>query len=198
MLVSASFLYSVDGRFAEFRIVLAARHSSTLRQVLEYSPQSTLADSARRGGAKGTDVAGHALRRMFFGRVCEAGEGKSGIFVPREFICQKSMGKNTVDVAVFRQQVYDVVAAIPRGKVLAYGDVAWLAGRPRHARLVGRLLGDAPPDRGLPCHRVVNSAGRTAPHWPGQVERLKAEGVVFRPNGCVDMKACRWSMDVAD
>ena len=105
------------------------------------------------------------------------------------------MGKNAADVPAFRQEVYAIVAAIPPGKVLAYGDVAWLAGRPRHARLVGRLLRDAPPGAGLPCHRVVNSAGRTAPHWLEQAEKLKEEGVVFRGGGCVDMKVCRWNVD---
>ena len=43
---------------------------------------------------------------------------------------------------------------------------------------------------------MVPVAGKPLLLW--QVERLKAEGVVFRPNGCVDMKVCRWSLDVAD
>ena len=51
------------GSWAEARAecgkVLAARHSSTLRQVLEYSPQSTLAEPARRRGASGQT--GHGL-----------------------------------------------------------------------------------------------------------------------------------------
>lgn len=37
----------------------------------------------------------------------------------------------------FRERVLAVVAAIPRGKVLTYGDVAALGGRPRSAREVG-------------------------------------------------------------
>ncbi len=43
-----------------------------------------------------------------------------------------------------------------------------------------------------PCHRVVNHAGRLAPHFPEQRERLGREGVAFRSNGCVDMKKYRW------
>ena len=54
------------GSWAEARAecgkLLAARHSSTLRQVLEYSPQSTLTDCARhrcgKGRAGGRPVAG--------------------------------------------------------------------------------------------------------------------------------------------
>ena len=40
---------------------------------------------------------------------------------------------------------------------------------------------------GLPCHRVVNSQGRTAPGWTRQRELLEAEGVLFRANGRVDL-----------
>jgi methylated-DNA-protein-cysteine methyltransferase-like protein len=43
-----------------------------------------------------------------------------------------------------------------------------------------------------PCHRVVNHTGRLAPHFYDQKERLLAEGVTFRSNGCVDMKKHRW------
>ena len=35
-------------------------------------------------------------------------------------------------------------------------------------------------------------AGRLAPHFPEQRQRLLQEGVVFRHNGCVDMDACQW------
>ena len=45
---------------------------------------------------------------------------------------------------------------------------------------------------GLPCHRVVNSQGRTAPGWTRQRELLEAEGVLFRANGRVDLSASGW------
>ena len=44
---------------------------------------------------------------------------------------------------------------------------------------------------GLPCHRVVNSQGRTAPGWTGQRELLAAEGVRFRQR-LVDLSASGW------
>lgn len=93
----------------------------------------------------------------------------------------------------FRRGVYAVVMAVPCGKVITYGQVAQLAGYPRHARMVGRVLRDVPASSGLPCHRVVNSVGRTAPHWEEQRNLLEAEGVVFRSNGCVNMGICRWN-----
>ncbi|MGP1592361.1 MAG: MGMT family protein [Prevotella multiformis] len=100
-----------------------------------------------------------------------------------------------VDIALFRKEVYSVVASIPRGKVLSYGQVAWLVGCPDHARLVGRVLHGTVVGAGVPCHRVVNSAGRMAPGWPEQHLLLEAEGITFRPNGCVDMKKWQWKLD---
>lgn len=45
-----------------------------------------------------------------------------------------------VDADAFKQEVYAVVASIPYGKVLTYGQVAWLVGRPKHSRMVGHVL----------------------------------------------------------
>lgn len=93
---------------------------------------------------------------------------------------------------VFFQEVYAVVAEIPRGKVISYGEIAWLLGKPRYARLVGRALCSVPSDLQLPCHRVVNSQGRTAPGWLEQKALLLAEGVVLKKNGDVNLKLCKW------
>ena len=62
----------------------------------------------------------------------------------------------------FFNEVYEITRQIPLGKVLTYGKIAILAGRPQHARWVGRAMALAPDDT-LPCHRVVNSIGETAP-----------------------------------
>ena len=89
--------------------------------------------------------------------------------------------------------VYDIVAEIPPGRVLTYGTLALLAGSPRNARLVGRIMSNAPRD--LTSHRVVNHAGRTVPGWPEQSSLLEAEGVVFKENGNVDLKKNFWRGD---
>ena len=81
----------------------------------------------------------------------------------------------------FDAEVYAVVAEIPAGRVVSYKQIA---------RLVGRALAEAPA--GLPCHRVVNSAGRTVPGWTRQRELLEAEGVRFKANGCADLARCGW------
>lgn len=104
------------------------------------------------------------------------------------------------EASEFIQAVKDVVSAIPVGKVLTYGDVAALIGYPSHARMVGHTLAAIGIDTGVPCQRVVNSQGRTAPHWHGQSAMLRKEGVLFRKNGLVDMARCRWcpGADYAD
>lgn len=97
-----------------------------------------------------------------------------------------------MDSDSFRQEVYQVVAAIPPGRVITYGQIASLIGHPQCSRQVGRALHDVPDGLHLPCHRVVNSQGRLAPFWGEQLSLLEAEGVTFRKNGCVDMKQCQW------
>ena len=69
---------------------------------------------------------------------------------------------------------------------------ARLTGRDRNARLVGKILSMSEYYGQYPCHRVVNHAGRTAPAFRTQRERLEAEGVGFKDNGCVDLKKYQW------
>ena len=95
-------------------------------------------------------------------------------------------------VVDFFRRVYDIVAQVPPGKVITYGQIASFIGQPRAARQVGWAMWDAPPELNLPCHRVVNQAGAMSPpHIFGgegrQRATLEAEGVVFKANGCIDM-----------
>jgi methylated-DNA-protein-cysteine methyltransferase-like protein len=69
------------------------------------------------------------------------------------------------EARTFRDDVLSIVSQIPRGKVMTYGLIATLAGWPSHARMVGRTLRYTPGADKLPCHRVVNKEGRTAPGW---------------------------------
>lgn len=94
----------------------------------------------------------------------------------------------------FFEEVYSVVEQIPPGKVLSYGGVAAMMGRPRNSRMVGQAMWSAPGGRDIPCHRVVNSQGRTAPNWPEQKGLLEIEGVTFTRNGNVDMKKHKWEI----
>ena len=90
-------------------------------------------------------------------------------------------------------EILSVVAEIPEGRVCSYGEIARLIGREKNARLVGKVLSNAALYGDYPCHRVVNRAGRTAPHWPEQGFLLRREGVPFRDENHVDIKRCRYS-----
>ncbi len=89
-------------------------------------------------------------------------------------------------------EILSVVEEIPEGCVASYGQIARLIGRDRNSRLVGKVLSMAQFYGNYPCHRVVNHAGRLAPHFPEQWERLREEGVTFRKNGYVDMQKHQW------
>ena len=89
-------------------------------------------------------------------------------------------------------EILSVVEEIPEGKVASYGQIASLIGRERNSRLVGKVLSMAEFYGYYPCHRVVNHAGRTAPHFWDQRERLEAEGITFKENGLVDMNKHQW------
>ncbi len=89
-------------------------------------------------------------------------------------------------------EVLSVVAEIPAGCVASYGQIARLIGRPKNARLVGKVLKDSQFYGEYPCHRVVNHAGRLVPGWNEQAALLTEEGVELKDDGHVDMKRYQW------
>ncbi len=94
----------------------------------------------------------------------------------------------------FARRVLQVVSRIPAGSVATYGDVARLAGRPRAARAVGRIL-SAAARPGLPYHRVVAAGGvlggfGRAPALKAAL--LRAEGLELRRNRIARFPSRRW------
>ncbi len=95
----------------------------------------------------------------------------------------------------FRQRVFQIIAAIPAGRITTYGEVARLAGSPRAARQVGGILSRLPPGSRLPWHRVLNRHGGIS--LPGedflrQKTALEAEGIEINNQGTVDLERYRW------
>jgi methylated-DNA-protein-cysteine methyltransferase-like protein len=89
------------------------------------------------------------------------------------------------------QAILRAVEAIPRGKVASYGQVAALAGLPRRARLVGRVLANLPPASKVPWHRVINARGEISLAGASATKQrrlLAAEGVKFSPSGRIDLR----------
>lgn len=92
---------------------------------------------------------------------------------------------------------YAIIRKIPRGKVATYGQIAALAGYPRHARHVGFALSALPAGSKVPWHRVVNSQGQISrrgldgnDEW--QRVLLEEEGVEFGAQGRIALKRYRW------
>ena len=79
----------------------------------------------------------------------------------------------------FRRLVEAIVAQIPKGRVMTYGQLAALAGNARAARIVGGIAHFGDPT--LPWQRVVNKSGGLAAGYPGGRQghklHLEAEGV---------------------
>lgn len=98
----------------------------------------------------------------------------------------------------FRKKVYEIMAQVPYGKVVTYGDVAGLAGHANASRIVGGIAHYGPAD--LPWHRLVNRFGGLASGFHGgrevQQQLLEAEGV-----SCTDFivdhfNDIRWSPEL--
>jgi methylated-DNA-protein-cysteine methyltransferase related protein len=97
-------------------------------------------------------------------------------------------------INLFQQRVLDIVRAIPRGRVLTYGQVAALADTPRGARQVGRILYSF--GRPVPWQRVINHYGGLSTYkvGSGELQRalLEKEGITFRLDGTLDLKKYQW------
>lgn len=104
------------------------------------------------------------------------------------------MPVDTSPTSEFATAIQVIVASIPAGHVLSYGDIARMAGHPRHARFVGRMMGQLPERSRLPWWRVIRSDGRSGLPGDGatiQLDRLRAEGVAVI-GGRVDLRRHRW------
>lgn len=74
------------------------------------------------------------------------------------------------------EQVRALVAAIPSGRVVTYGEIAAAAGL-SSPRIVGWIMRNDSAD--LPWHRVITASGRPARHLATrQLELLRSEGVL--------------------
>lgn len=94
-------------------------------------------------------------------------------------------------------RVFALCRRIPRGRVMTYGQIATIVENRLSPRAVGWAMHGCP--EGVPWHRVVNASGGMSteriPDIPPGLQRalLRAEGVVFRRNGTLDLDRYRWS-----
>lgn len=103
----------------------------------------------------------------------------------------------------FRQKVLALVARIPPGRVMTYGQLALLAGQPGPggARLAGFVMGSLASgaqtgEQALPWQRVINAQGKVSTHKLGfgdvQEGLLRSEGVEFDASGRCDLARLQW------
>lgn len=94
----------------------------------------------------------------------------------------------------FSKRVNHVVAQIPKGRVMTYGQIAGLCGNARAARIVGGIAHFGDPD--LPWQRVVNRKGGLASGYPGGREghkkHLEVEGVIVSDDYYVEIDRYLW------
>lgn len=96
------------------------------------------------------------------------------------------------------REFYGIIQLIPKGKVATYGQIAKLAGLPKHARHVGFALKNMADDSVVPWHRVINSQGKISLSKEDgfgeniQAIKLQSEGVVVI-DGRVNLKRYQWN-----
>jgi len=94
-------------------------------------------------------------------------------------------------VTPFTEKVIAIINAIPEGKVMTYGQIAAVAGSPRAARQVVRILHSMSDKDRLAWHRVVNAQGKIVLQDEEgrfkQILYLSSEQVEVDDNGQLDL-----------
>ena len=98
----------------------------------------------------------------------------------------------------FFEQVYEIVAQIPYGKVVSYGQIARMLGCSRGARMVGWAMRCCPEH--LPWQRVVMADGSITGGTYAEIRKMKleSEDVPFIDNDKVDINLCRWNSEIEE
>jgi methylated-DNA-protein-cysteine methyltransferase-like protein len=93
---------------------------------------------------------------------------------------------------LFTQKAVEIIKNIPAGKVMTYGQIARLAGSPRGARQVSRILHSMSKKHNLPWHRVINSKGEIGfsdyDSCTIQILSLQSDGVEVTEDGHINLE----------
>ena len=95
---------------------------------------------------------------------------------------------------VLKRRIYEVIMAVPAGRVATYGDVAAIVGGGCDARIVGYALNAIPKmdAQAIPWQRIINAQGGISTKGLRQRKLLEDEGVVFDADGRVPLDTFRW------
>jgi methylated-DNA-protein-cysteine methyltransferase-like protein len=94
----------------------------------------------------------------------------------------------------FKKRVEALVAEIPQGRAMTYGQIAAICGSPRSAYIVGAIAHFGNPN--LPWQRVVNKRGGLASGYPGgrsgHKQVLEGEGVAVSDDYHIKIEELIW------
>lgn len=107
-----------------------------------------------------------------------------------------------VDSPDYRQRVYELVRRIPAGRVMTYGQIAYLLGEGYTPRTVGFVMHGA-NEENTPWQRVINAQGACSTSRvlipPDKQQRmLEAEGIQFDSRGRCRLDLYQWSPNPTD
>lgn len=96
---------------------------------------------------------------------------------------------------ILKLRIYEVVSAVPSGKVSTYGDIATIVGGGIDAWTIGQALNQVPKDheQEIPWQRIVNAQGGISTKGLLQRKLLEDEGVEFNDQGKIELRRFRWS-----
>ncbi|PLR79908.1 DNA methyltransferase [Bacillus canaveralius] len=103
-------------------------------------------------------------------------------------------------MGIFTERAIAIIKNIPEGTVMTYGQIARLAGSPRGARQVVRILHSMSKKYNLPWHRVINSKGEIGlkddEHYMVQRLSLESEGITLTRERCIDLVQYQFHPDI--
>jgi len=106
--------------------------------------------------------------------------------------------RNNINIDLsLRNKIYQIVSAIPKGRVSTYGLIALKAGG-GGPRYVGWCLHHNPDHSQIPCHRVVTAQGKLAKTFAfggldGQQRYLETEGIIVKKGKILDFAKVLWN-----
>ena len=147
--------------------------------------------SHERAGIGRVEVEGVAGHRQIVASRCGSGAHLGRMMRVRYAAGTRSTRTSAGLPTPFAEAVLDLVARIPRGRVMAYGQVSAALGQ-GGARSVGTVM--ARFGGGVPWHRVVRSDGSPPMgHESQALARYRAEGTPMVADGSrVDMSRACW------
>jgi methylated-DNA-protein-cysteine methyltransferase related protein len=110
--------------------------------------------------------------------------------------------EGVVIMTEFTQRALKIIAGIPAGHVMTYGQIAALAGSPRAARQIVRILHSMSKKHKLPWHRVINAQGKIGlqdlDSFTLQKMALESEGIVVSAAGEIELERYQFHPHVVD